>query len=140
MIDNEQTYVLTYGDVVVTLDMSMKTPSVTGIPLGVLLKADIRVAEGIRPELFIAEQVVVAAGTTTSTTKNRHVCVAKLSDIDTYPANAPSEDDMDLPPFFRVSTMEIIIDNPAVAVAGWNDIVADLTQLIRQYSDIGLTP
>ena len=131
-----QEYVYTYGGTSLTLQVTSSMD--TNIPpLGYYVIFTVQMADGIRPEIFVHDNANVGSAGE-QVLKRRFLCVTKPSDLETYPANEPAEDNDGVPPFYRRSSATIVFDSPGQAEEAISLILLHVSQLVRAVSELGI--
>lgn len=69
--------------------------------------------------------------------KDRFLCVAKVSDLSVYPVGNPDLTSR-IPPFYRLSTVDLLFSSPEDFLLTWNDIRSDLTMLLKMLVELEL--
>lgn len=131
-------YVVAYDNAIIKLKAFIVTPSAEEPDLmASALRIDVVEAENFPEDIFVWERMETMLDNGEMHTVYRPVCVAKPSDLDTYPPKAPPVDPGTLPPYYRDNFVSFKIASPDILLNTWTLVKEDVTGLVTTTMKLG---
>lgn len=131
-------YTYGYGGSSITLRPFVLAPNAERPDMmGAYMRVDVINVQSFPPEVFIWEAFSTFDNANTLVGDQRPACVAKPSDLGTYPINKPDSSRTDMPPFFRLKWFEATFSSPDLLLDTWERIKRDVKDLLKSTVDMG---
>ena len=108
------------------------------------MRVEVQNAVNIQPQLFVWQRYTASVGDVVES-KDRFLCVAKIADFSVYPIDNPAvateQDGGTVPPFFRLSYLDMPFSSPIDLTSTWDLLLLHVSTLMELRVKLGyVTP